>query len=201
MPEPARVVRRPGNDALSVPTEKVHPVESTEAPIARESVERLIIPVVPLGSAAVSLPGSIDASALSTESQGPGDGGGTGTGVGSGDGPGRGSGLGDGRDRGTGGDVYQPGDDVFPPVEIYKGSPQYTADAMRARAQGVILVECVVQTTGSCTNIQVKRSFNPAFGLDQEAVKAAALWRFRPGMRRGQPVAVLVTMEIAFVLR
>ena len=87
------------------------------------------------------------------------------------------------------------------PIEIRKGTPQYTADAMRARAQGSIVVECVVQTTGACTNIRVKRSFNPAFGLDAEAVKAAALWRFRPGMRRGEPVAVLVTMEIAFVLR
>lgn len=87
------------------------------------------------------------------------------------------------------------------PVEIHKGSPQYTPEAMRARAQGAITVECLVQTTGVCANIRVKRSFNPTFGLDQEAIKAAAQWRFRPGMRRGEPVPVLVTMEIAFTLR
>jgi protein TonB len=87
------------------------------------------------------------------------------------------------------------------PIEIRKGTPQYTAEAMRARAQGSIMVECVVQTNGTCTNIRVKHSFNPAFGLDQEAIRAAGQWRFRPGMRRGEPVPVLVTMEIAFALR
>jgi protein TonB len=87
------------------------------------------------------------------------------------------------------------------PTEIHKGLPQYTTEAMRARVQGAILVECVVETTGVCTNIRVKRSFDPAFGLDQEAIRAASQWRFRPGTRRGEPVPVLVTMEIAFALR
>jgi TonB family protein len=87
------------------------------------------------------------------------------------------------------------------PTEIRKGAPRYTAEAMRARAQGVVWVECVVQTSGVCTQIRVTRSLNPAFGLDQEAIKAVEQWRFRPGMRRGEPVPVLVTMEIAFVLR
>jgi TonB family protein len=67
--------------------------------------------------------------------------------------------------------------------------------------QGSIFVDCVVQPNGSCTNIQVKRSFRPAFGLDDEAIKAAAQWRFRPGMRAGQPVPVLVTIEIMFTIR
>ena len=40
-----------------------------------------------------------------------------------------------------------------------------------------------------------------AAGPDEEAIKAAAQWRFRPGMRRGEPVPVLVTLEIAFSLR
>ena len=76
-----------------------------------------------------------------------------------------------------------------------------SVDAMRARAQGAIRVQCVVQTTGVCTNIRIVRSFNPPFGLDQEAIKAAGQWRFRPGTRRGQPVPVVVTMDIEFALR
>jgi outer membrane biosynthesis protein TonB len=44
-------------------------------------------------------------------------------------------------------------------------------------------------------------AFLASLGLDQEAINAAAQWRFRPGLRRGQPVPVRVTMEIAFVLR
>jgi periplasmic protein TonB len=90
---------------------------------------------------------------------------------------------------------------VTAPTEVRRGTPQYTAAAMHARAQGIIVVECVVQTSGVCTNIRVRSSLNPAFGLDEEAIKAAAQWRFRPGTRRGEPVPVLVTMEIAFSLR
>ena len=84
-----------------------------------------------------------------TLSQGPGTDGGSGTGAGSGDGPGRGPGLRDGRNGGTDGAVYGPGHGVTLPIEIRKGTPQYTTDAMCARVQGSIVVECVVQHSGS----------------------------------------------------
>jgi protein TonB len=87
------------------------------------------------------------------------------------------------------------------PIEVRKGTPQYTTEAMRARVEGSILVSCVVQTNGVCTDIQVLRSIQPPFGLDDQAIKAASAWRFRPGMRQGVPVPVRVTMAIAFTLR
>jgi protein TonB len=90
---------------------------------------------------------------------------------------------------------------VTAPTEILRGTPQYTSDAMRARIQGPILVECVVQTNGICTDIHVIRSFEPAFGLDQEAIKATRQWRFRPGTRKGEPVPVRVTIELMFTIR
>jgi len=39
------------------------------------------------------------------------------------------------------------------------------------------------------------------FGLDLEAMKAARQWRFRPGTRLGEPVAVQVVIELTFTLR
>ena len=45
------------------------------------------------------------------------------------------------------------------------------------------------------------RSLDSTFGLDNEAVKAARQWRFKPGTRLGQPVPVLVTIELSFALR
>ncbi len=101
---------------------------------------------------------------------------------------------------GTGGGVFQPGNGVTPPIKVYEGKPQYTADAMRARIQGTVVVECVVQTSGICTDAHVVRSLDSTFGLDQEALKAVRLWRFRPGMRQGEPVAVQVTIELSFSL-
>ena len=124
-----------------------------------------------------------------------------GTGTGPGIGPGTGSGLGPGSGGGTGDGVYHIGNGVTPPVELRRGVPQYTADAMHARIQGTVLAECVVQTNGTCTDIHVLRSLDPTYGLDQEAIKAARQWRFRPGTRMGEPVAVLVTIEVTFTLR
>ena len=36
---------------------------------------------------------------------------------------------------------------------------------------------------------------------DDEAIRAAALWRFKPGTRFGQPVPVIVRIELEFTLR
>ena len=72
---------------------------------------------------------------------------------------------------------------------------------MRAKVQGVVLLECIVRPDGSVSDVNVVRSLDPTFGLDQEAIKAAKQWRFRPGTRFGEPVAVLVTIELTFTLR
>jgi TonB family protein len=79
--------------------------------------------------------------------------------------------------------------------------PAYTAEAMRAKIQGTVIVECVVLPDGTVGDVQVVKSLDPTFGLDQEAVKAAKQWRFIPGRRNGQPVAVLITIELTFTLR
>ena len=201
-PEPAQKLRLTGGDATSVPAGEPRTIALQTSPVVPEPIRPLAIPAVSLASATEWLPGSIDAPpAPATGSLGSGGPDGAGSGKGGGDGPGRGPGLRSGLGGGVGGDVFRPGNGVSMPVEIRKGMPQYTADAVRARVQGSIFVDCVVQPTGSCTNIQVKHSFRPAFGLDEEAIKAAAQWRFRPGLREGQPVPVLVTLEIMFTIR
>jgi TonB family protein len=202
MKDPPRQAKLPGQDTVTVPAAKPRGLDSGPTIDEQPPVPRLIIPVATLAASTELLPGAIQAPpGPPTLSQGPGTDDGAGTGRGTGDGPGLGPGFGRGRDGGMDGDVYRPGNGVTMPIEIQKGTPRYTTDAMRARIQGSITVECVVQTNGVCSRIHVTRSFDPAFGLDQEAIKAAAQWRFRPGTRRGEPVPVLVTMEIAFALR
>jgi hypothetical protein len=44
----------------------------------------------------------------------------------------------------------------------------------------------------------VVRALTPAYGLDREAIDAARRWYFRPGRRAGEPVPVLVSLEIEF---
>ena len=200
MPEPPRQVKVPGKDKLTVPVEKPPVVEPLKQPKDEpDPVLQVFLPVKALASAETTLAGIID-TGPSTESQGAGKAGGAGAGTGTGIGPGTGSGLGPGSGGGTGGGVYQPGNGVSPPVPTFVPKPQYTADAMRARIQGTVWVECIVQTNGQCSETHVVRSLDQTFGLDQEAVKAARLFRFRPGMLKGEPVAVLVTIELSFTL-
>jgi TonB family protein len=72
---------------------------------------------------------------------------------------------------------------------------------MRARLQGVVILECVVRPDGRCANVRVVRSLDRDFGLDQKAIEAAYKWRFRPGERLGEPVPVFVTLEMEFAIR
>ena len=202
MNEPSRKAERPGRNALTVPV--APPVRSTLEPSEREPdpAQQLTIPAKNLASAIDSLPGAMEVPpGPPTLSQGSGSGGGAGTGQGHGAGSGTGSGLGPGTGGGTGGGIYREGNGVAGPRAVHIAKPRYTSDAMRARVHGSVLVECVVQISGVCTNARVLRSLDPLFGLDQEAVKAAEEWRFLPGTRLGQPVPVIVTIELDFVLR
>ncbi len=113
-----------------------------------------------------------------------------------------GSGIGDKAGPGSGdGDVYGVGNGVSAPVPLRRPPPAYTAEAMRARLQGVVVLHCVVRPDGKCSDIRVMKSLDMMFGLDQQAVASAREWVFRPGMRMGQPVPVLVTLEIGFTIR
>jgi protein TonB len=113
-----------------------------------------------------------------------------------------GSGIGPDPGPGGGGDrIYGIGNEVTTPVPLRRPPPEYTADAMRARLQGVVVLNCVVRPDGRCSDIRVTKSLDMVFGLDQQAVASAREWRFRPGMRMGEPVSVLVTLEIGFSIR
>ncbi len=202
MKEPPRQAELPGKDKLTVPVSKPPKVEMQQVKNEPDPVAQLNIPAKSTAAALDSLPGAIQAPAgPPTLSQGSGTGGGAGTGTGTGVGPGTGSGLGPGSGCGTGGGVYRPGNGVTLPRVLHEERPQYTSDAMRAKVQGTVLLECVVRPDGGVTDVQIVRSLDPTFCLDQQAVAAARKWRFAPGTRLGEPVAVQITIELTFTLR
>jgi TonB family protein len=200
MQESPRPAELPGKDKATIPVKE--PREITERDPMEPtppSIDEPIIPVLRLAAAENTMAGIIEPGP-SSSSRGPGADGGAGAGARGGVGPDTGLGLRPGFERGIGGEAYAVGNGVTPPVDLYVPKPQYTPDAMRARIQGKVLIECVVETNGTCTKTRVVRSLDPTFGLDQEALKAAGMFRFRPGMRMGEPVAVLVTIELSFSL-
>jgi len=203
-PEPPREVELPGEDRVSVPVQK--PVELTpptpETPEPPRQAPLMELPALAMASGTETLPGVMRGLPPSlSASQGSGSGGGAGTGRGTGIGPGEGSGLGPGSGGGTGGGPYRPGNGVQLPRILREVKPQYTAEAMRAKVQGIVELEAVVLPDGTVGDVRVVHSLDPVFGLDQEAIKAIKQWRFTPGTRLGQPVAVLVSFELSFTLR
>ncbi len=135
---------------------------------------------------------------LGPASNGPGSGGGIGSGSGGGVGSGKGGGFGPGEGGGVGGGVYKVGGGVTAPVVIYKKDPEYSEEARKAKYQGTVLLAIEVSPDGKATNIRVVRSLG--LGLDEKAMEAVKVWKFKPGYRNGQPVTVAATIEVNFRL-
>ena len=201
--EPPRQAEIPGKDEITVPVVEPLKVEPQQRPkVEPNPVQQVNIPVQTLAAATDSLPGVIEAPlGPPSLSQGSGSLGGAGTGKGSGIGSGAASGLGVGFGGGTGGGAYRPGNGVTVPRLLHEVKPSYTSDAMRAKIQGTVLLECIVRQDGLVSDVRVVRSLDQIFGLDQEAINATRQWRFAPGTRFGDPVPVLVTVELTFTLR
>ncbi len=192
----------PDDAELSIPVEPAPDYVESEIEPELLQTREMNIPVVLMASAPNTQAGVLEGLMTSTSlSQGSGRGGGAGSGDGSGIGSGQGAGLGPGQGGGTGGGVYRPGSGIENPRVLRDVKPKYTADAMRAKVQGTVWLEVVVRPDGTVGDVIVTKSLDSVFGLDEEAIRAAKQWRFAPGTRFGEPVAVLVTLEVFFNLR
>jgi TonB family protein len=90
---------------------------------------------------------------------------------------------------------------VTRPQLVTEVRPQYSAEAMRRRLQGVVTIACVVETDGTVGAARVIQSLDKQFGLDDQALAAAKQWRFRPGTKDGATVRVLVTLNLTFAIK
>ena len=186
---------------LNLPVAEPDPIEVEAEPEVIQAQE-MNIPAVSMAAAPDTRIGVLKGlMAAAATSQGSGQGGGAGSGDGTGIGPGQGAGLGSGQRGGTGGGVYRPGSGIENPQLVREVKPRYTAEAMRAKVQGTVWLEVVVRSDGTVGDVSVTKSLDSVFGLDEEAIRAAKQWRFVPGTRFGEPVAVLVGIELSFTLR
>ena len=95
--------------------------------------------------------------------------------------------------------VAHPGDKgVTPPQAVKEVRPQYTPDAMKANIQGNVTLECVVKADGTVGDVRVVKSLDTTHGLDNEAIKAAKQWRFKPGRKNGKAVPIVISLDFTF---
>jgi len=135
---------------------------------------------------------------LGPASNGTGSGGGIGSGHGGGVGSGNGGGVGPGSGGGFGDGVYKAGNGVSQPSLISKVEPEYSEEARKAKHQGVVVLQIVVDAKGNAVQPKVIRSLG--LGLDEKAIDAVLKWKFKPGYKDGKPVAVAATVEVNFRL-
>jgi TonB family protein len=109
----------------------------------------------------------------------------------------------------------QPAPDIsWPPVGVFRvvqgitaprmiksARPNYPAEAMRAKIEGKVSLEMVVQADGTVGEVRVVRSLDRKFGVDGAAVKAVKEMRFTPAMKDGVAVPVLLSTEMAFAAK
>jgi TonB family protein len=127
---------------------------------------------------------------------------GSGAGIGSGNrggvGSGDGAGFGPGSGGGYGGGVYRVGGGISAPTILFQVEPEYSEEARKAKYNGEVTLTVVVDASGQVKNVKVVRGVG--MGLDEKAIEAVSKWKFKPGMKNGQPVAVMANIVVTFRL-
>ena len=75
----------------------------------------------------------------------------------------------------------------------------YPEIAKKAGVEGRVIVQFVVDETGSVLDPQVVRGIGA--GCDEEAIRAVRQAKFTPGKQRGKPVKVKMSLPITFKLK
>jgi len=91
------------------------------------------------------------------------------------------------------------GGDVQKPEKISAPQPQYTEIARKARIQGVVIVQAIIDKQGNVTNVKVLKGL--PMGLSEEAVSAIKSWTFKPATLNGKPVDVYYNLTVNFRLQ
>ncbi len=96
------------------------------------------------------------------------------------------------------GAIYRVGGKVSAPKALYAPDPEYSNAAREAKLQGVVVLWLVVDKDGNPQRIRLQKKLGK--GLDEKAIETVKHWRFEPARMDGQPVAVMINIEINFRL-
>ena len=91
------------------------------------------------------------------------------------------------------------GGNVKPPVSIKRVEPVYTEIARKARIEGIVIIEAIIDRNGNVTDARVLKPL--PMGLDQAALDAVKQWKFKPGTLGNQPVPVIYNLTVNFRLQ
>jgi len=90
------------------------------------------------------------------------------------------------------------GGDIREPVKVRHVDPVYPPLALAARVEGSVVLQCVITTEGTVSEITIVSGH---VLLNDAAVAAVSRWRYRPTLLNGEPVGVILTVTVSFDLR
>jgi periplasmic protein TonB len=93
----------------------------------------------------------------------------------------------------------QVGGDVSKPEKLSAPDPQYTEIARKARIQGVVIVQAIIDKEGNVTNVKILKGL--PMGLSENAMDAIKKWKFKPATLNGKPVDVYYNLTVNFRLQ
>jgi protein TonB len=94
---------------------------------------------------------------------------------------------------------YVVGGAVSAPVKLVAPPPLYPELARRARREGLVVVQAVIDREGRVTRLRAVKE--EPLGLTEAALAAVREWRFAPGRLNGEPVDVLYSLTVNFRLQ
>lgn len=90
------------------------------------------------------------------------------------------------------------GGSVSSPIILVAPEAEYTDLARREGINGVCLISVIIDAQGLP---RAPRVVKPAgYGLDQNALAVVSRYRFKPALKNGEPVPVILTIEVNFKL-
>jgi TonB family protein len=84
------------------------------------------------------------------------------------------------------------------PRAVYSPAPEYSEPARKAKYQGTCILGLIVGADGTPLSVWITRPLG--LGLDEKAIEAVQKWRFDPATKDGEPMAVLLNVEVSFRL-
>ncbi|HEY2291878.1 MAG TPA: energy transducer TonB [Thermoanaerobaculia bacterium] len=87
-------------------------------------------------------------------------------------------------------------EDVQRPRLVSRPSPQYTPEAQKAKVEGTVILEAILEKDGSVSHGRILQDQPKGLGLS--ALEALCDWRFKPAMKNGEPVRVYYVLNVNF---
>jgi TonB family protein len=94
--------------------------------------------------------------------------------------------------------IYDVSDEITAPRLLEAATPGYTDEAKKKKIEGEVIVSVVVDENGDVTQPKIKTGLG--YGLDESAIEAAKVFKYKPATKDDVPVAVRQDLSFSFYL-